>query len=440
MRKKPGYHIRHLFIALSVTLFIGFAIEQVAWTLVVFLSGYLVWTISQLWRLYSWLYYDNVGTPPESKGLWGDVLDAIHRLQRDHQKARDRQQAMLNRIQESTNALKDAVVMTNSRGAMEWWNNSAEEKLGFKFPIDRGQLIYSLVRTPSFKPYFLSKDYKEPLIIASPVHLDMKLQLHITLFGEDDRLIIAQNITRLVRLEEMRRDFVSNVSHELRTPLTVITGYLETLIDHSDGLPSRWLRPLQQMQVQSRRMEALITDLLLLSKIENEGQGVEQETIDVSRLLKTICDDAKSLNTEKQHAIVLDIASESALQGSKTQLQSAFSNILLNAVKYTPAKGEIHVRWYVDEFGGHFSVRDSGVGIDPIHIPRLTERFYRADPSRAAETGGTGLGLAIVKHVLINHDATLEISSMPGEGSTFTCHFVKKRVLSHSEWLKTGGL
>lgn len=268
-----------------------------------------------------------------------------------------------------------------------------------------------------------------PLIINSPLNPDLKIQIQITLFGEDDRLIMCQNITRLVRLEEMRTDFVSNVSHELRTPLTVITGYLETLEDSAE-LPARWKRPLIQMQLQSRRMEALINDLLLLSKIENEGQVFEEESVNIEELLKIICDDAKSLNADKQHKIQLSVECNLQLKGNKTQLQSAFSNILLNAVKYTPQHGTIHIRWYQGDNDTCFSVRDSGIGIDPIHIPRLTERFYRADPSRAPETGGTGLGLAIVKHVLINHESSLEIQSELGKGSIFICHFPPERILS----------
>ena len=423
MHRKASHHLRQFLFFTIAVLIVGTVIGEVAWTLVIFLSIYLIWTLRQALRLYEWLYERRVEAPPESTGLWGDMLDGIHQLQKNHQKARDRQQAMINRIQESANALKDAVIMTNSHGAMDWWNQAAEQMLGFQTPTDRGQLLYNLVRTPEFKPYFTSKDYKDPLIIDSPHNPDVKLQIQITLFAEDDRLIIVQNITRIVHLEQMRKDFVSNVSHELKTPLTVISGYLETLLDYSEGLPKRVIRALDQMQLQSKRMDALINDLLLLSKIENEGLSFEPTKIDITSLLKTICHDAKSLNVEKQHDIQLSIETDNTIFGHPTQLQSAFSNLLLNAVKYSPAKGKIQVRWYEDNRGLYFSVTDTGIGIDPIHIPRLTERFYRADPSRTSETGGTGLGLAIVKHVLINHQATLVVNSELGVGSTFCCCF-----------------
>ena len=313
--------------------------------------------------------------------------------------------------------------MTNHLGKMDWWNDAACRMLGFRKDVDRGQLIYNLLRTPEFKPYFLSKHYREPLNISSPINQNIQLQIQITLFGEEDRLIMVQDISRIVRLEKMRQDFVSNVSHELRTPLTVINGYLETLSDYADELPTLWHRPLTQMQIQSKRMTALVTDLLLLSRIENQGKTFNLEPIDMLTLLQEICDDARSLNHEKQHEIQLEVDCDDPLPGNKTQIQSAFSNILLNAVKYTPSHGTIEVRWHQANNSLVFSVKDSGIGIDPVHIPRLTERFYRADPSRAPETGGTGLGLAIVKHVLINHNATLEISSRLGEGSCFTCRF-----------------
>ncbi len=429
MNRKASHYIHLVLMCLAFAFVLGLVIGEVAWTLVVVMSGYICWTLYQAFRLHSWLYQSKITVPPESSGLWGEIFDGIHRLQKDHYRSRDRLQAMINRIQESTNALRDAVVMTDSMGAMDWWNQAADRMLGFKHPTDRGQLIYNLIRTPIFKRYFSSKKYQEPLLINAPNNPNVKLQVQITLFGEDDRLIMVQDVTRLYRLEQMRRDFVSNVSHELRTPLTVITGYLETLIDNADSLPERWRRPLKQMEQQSQRMEALVNDLLLLSKIENDGQNFVQKDVDIQRILHTICHDARSLNTEKQHRINLEIASEAHLKGNTTQLQSAFSNILLNAVKYTPANGEINVRWYEDDKGVHFSVQDTGIGIDPEHIPRLTERFYRADPSRASETGGTGLGLAIVKHVLINHEGELEIQSRIGQGSTFICHFPMKRVI-----------
>jgi len=267
------------------------------------------------------------------------------------------------------------------------------------------------------------------LEIHSPAKPHIRLQIQISLFGDEDRLIVAKDVTRLYQLEQMRRDFVANVSHEMRTPLTVISGYLETMADNADDLPAKWQRAITTMSLQSSRMEALITDLILLSKIETGEKTVSDTLTDVDALIRQICHDASALSGEKHHQFTIEINDQRLLKGDESQLRSAFSNLIFNAVKYTPPEGHITVTWNTDRDGGHLSVRDTGIGIDPVHIPRLTERFYRADPSRHKDTGGTGLGLAIVKHVLLNHDSSLEIKSHIGEGSEFICHFPRERLV-----------
>jgi two-component system phosphate regulon sensor histidine kinase PhoR len=230
----------------------------------------------------------------------------------------------------------------------------------------------------------------------------------------------------------MRKDFVANVSHELRTPLTVIAGYLETLLDNLEDVNPRWLRPLQQMQQQAGRMQNLLNDLLLLAKLEATDYPSDNQPVAVDLLLLSIRNDAQALSANKHHRIVLEADAHLKLKGSEMELRSAFSNLVFNAVKYTPAEGEIRIRWWGDEQGAHLSVRDSGIGIDAKHLPRLTERFYRVDSSRASNTGGTGLGLAIVKHVLLRHRARLDIASVPGQGSTFVCHFPPAQVVTRA--------
>ncbi len=391
---------------------------------------YLWWTLVQARRLYKWLA--NPSAPdeaPQSVGLWGDIFDNLHKLHQTHLHTQDRLRAQINRVQESTNAMRDGVIMTDSKGAMEWWNGSAEHLLGFRRNTDRGQYIHNLIRTPAFKHYFDSRDYREPLELHSPAKPHLHLQIQISLFGDDDRLIVAKDVTRLYQLEQMRRDFVGNVSHEMRTPLTVISGYLETLVDNADELPAKWRRAINTMSAQSSRMEALITDLILLSRIETGEQTVHDNPTDVETLLGQICHDARALSGDQQHELSIQVNDHRLLRGDESQLRSAFSNLVFNAVKYTPARGRITVTWSTNREGAHLSVKDTGIGIDPIHIPRLTERFYRADPSRHKDTGGTGLGLAIVKHVLLNHDGTLEIRSHIGEGSEFICHFPRERLV-----------
>jgi two-component system phosphate regulon sensor histidine kinase PhoR len=221
----------------------------------------------------------------------------------------------------------------------------------------------------------------------------------------------------------MRKDFVANVSHELRTPLTVISGYLETLLDNVEEVNPRWLRALQQMQQQGSRMQNLLNDLLLLAKLEATDYPSDNQPVAMDLLLLSIRNDAQALSGSRNHRISLEADHQVRLKGSEAELRSAFSNLVFNAVKYSPEESEIRIRWWADEQGGHFSVADSGIGIEAKHLPRLTERFYRVDSSRASNTGGTGLGLAIVKHVLLRHRARLDITSVPGKGSTFTCHF-----------------
>ncbi|MFO8141519.1 MAG: phosphate regulon sensor histidine kinase PhoR [Marinobacter sp.] len=388
-------YLRLIFTGLAGTALIGWFFGQPLYGLLFGLTVYLWWTLAQARRLYQWLANPSASDElPQSLGLWGDIFDSLHKLHRNHLLTQDRLRAQINRVQESTNAMRDGVIMTDARGAMEWWNGSAEYLLGFKPNKDRGQFIHNLIRTPAFKAYFDARDYREPLEINSPAKPHIHLQIQISLFGDDDRLIVAKDVTRLFQLEQMRRDFVGNVSHEMRTPLTVISGYLETLVDHGDELPAKWRRAIKTMAAQSSRMEALITDLILLSKIETGEHTRDEALTDVQALVGQICHDARALSGEKNHQITVQITDHRLLKGDKSQLRSAFSNLIFNAVKYTPANGNIAVSWSTNRDGAHLSVKDSGIGIDPVHIPRLTERFYRADPSRHKDTGGTGLGLA----------------------------------------------
>lgn len=430
MQHNWSRYLRYIIGGLIGATLVGLYFGEPLYGLTFGLIVYLWWTLLQARRLYQWLANPSAtDEAPQSVGLWGDIFDHLHKLHQNHLRTQDRLRAQINRVQESTNAMRDGVVMTDSRGAMEWWNGSAEYLLGFRRRTDRGQYIHNLIRTPAFKSYFDSRDYREPLEILSPARPHIHLQIQISLFGDDDRLIVAKDVTRLYQLEQMRRDFVGNVSHEMRTPLTVISGYLETLVDNADELPPKWRRAVHTMAAQSSRMEALITDLILLSRIETGEQTVHNTLTDVHQLLEQISHDARALSGDRKHEITVAIHDSRLLKGDESQLRSAFSNLIFNAVKYTPAGGQITVTWTTNRDGAHLSVKDTGIGIDPIHIPRLTERFYRADPSRHKDTGGTGLGLAIVKHVLLNHDGNLEIRSRMGEGSEFICHFPRERLV-----------
>ncbi len=420
-----GSLVRRLLLILGASLAAGWITGLYGWMVALGLGGYLLWILRELLRLQRWLQAsqtDDSTPPPESNGLLGEIFDNIYRLQRRNERSRERLQAVISRIQSSTAALNDAVIMLDNRGNLEWWNPAAETLLGLKADKDTGQPITNLVRHPDFAEYFRQADFHEPLELASPVNEQLQLQFQITLFGNNDHLLVVRNITRIHLLDQMRKDFVSNVSHELRTPLTVISGYLETLLDHAEQLSPRWLRAMQQMQGQANRMQQLLNDLLLLARLEASDHPSEAQPVDLCVLLQQILNDARSLSAG-QHQISLDVSPGSQLKGSERELHSAFSNLVFNAVKYTPAQGSIRIRWWSDSLGGHLAVEDSGIGIEARHLPRLAERFYRVDSSRSSSTGGTGLGLAIVKHVLMRHSGRLEIRSKLGEGSTFTCHF-----------------
>ncbi len=419
-----GAITRRLVLLIAACLAAGVITGEYAWAIAIGLAAHLLWNLSQLLRLHAWLKdHQPDEPPPDGYGMWGEVFDSIYHLQRRNQRARGRLQAVIDRVQESTAALRDAVIMLDSHGNLEWWNKASETLLGLKTPQDSGQSITNLVRDPRFKDYFERGNFLEPLDLPSPVNPRKQLQLNITRYGNQEHLMLVRDVTRLHQLEQMRKDFVANVSHELRTPLTVIAGYLETLHDNVDDINPRWRRALQQMQQQGARMQGLLNDLLLLAKLEATDYPSDNHPVAVDLLLQSIRNDALALSAERNHRISLEADAGLRLKGSESELRSAFSNLVFNAVKYTQAEGEIRIRWWQDAQGAHLSVQDSGPGIEAKHLPRLTERFYRVDSSRASHTGGTGLGLAIVKHVLLRHRGGLEITSVIGKGSLFTCHF-----------------
>lgn len=382
------------------------------------LLGQHIW---QLQRLAGWLQQPDA-VPPEAHKLWGEVFDGIYHYQR-RQKA-DQQQltTLLERIQESSQALRDGVVMIDHQGDLEWWNHAAGNMLGLSASSDRGQPLTHLLRNPQFVEYYERQHYLDPLVLPSHVAEDRLLEYQITLFGKNERLLLVRDCTKMQRLERMRQDFVANVSHELRTPLTVLSGYLETFSDHAEDLPKHWQRGLTLMTEQSARMEHLVTELLTLSRLETSEFKAESAPIAVTELLTAIRQDALLLSGQ-QHEITLDSDHQLYLNGCINELRSAFSNLVFNAVKYTPPGSTIALRWYRDQEGAYFQVQDNGPGIDSKHLGFLTQRFYRVDASRSSQTGGTGLGLAIVKHVMLRHQGRLDISSSAAQGSCFTCQF-----------------
>lgn len=423
---------RTFFILLALAAVVGWALDILPWALWLATSAYVVWILIQLRRIKIWFVGPDNVEPPVSNSLFGDVLDGIYRMQKQRIQERIHLQAQLDYLRASFASLDDGAVMLDSNGYIEWSNSAAERMLGLRYPEDQQQLITHLIRQPEFIQYYEGGTYYDSLQITSAVSEHLDLQISITYFGEGSRLLFARDITETNRLQEMRRDFVANVSHELRTPLTVINGYLHTLAEMSvagDELNSR--RAIDQMLMQSERMENLIKDLIVLSRLESIPETSEQEQVNLPAMLEMIREEALGA-VKGRRTILIDCDNTISLLGSNDELRSAFTNLVMNAAKYTPEDGEIRLRWFRDQRNAYLSVDDNGEGIDDHHLPRLTERFYRVDTSRSINTGGTGLGLAIVKHIMLRHQAELQIRSNLGEGSCFTCVFPMNRVLTHS--------
>ena len=379
-----------------------------------------------------WLADPDAQEVPDGSGLWMDAFSQLNRLTKQRRKEREQHSDALQQMEQATSALPEGVVILDEADRIEWCNPLAEHHFGLDSERDIGQQITYLARQPEFVQYLVKKNFAEPLILRGTRHGDLVLSIKLIAYGSSKRLLISRDITHFERIETMRRDFVANVSHELRTPLTVVNGFVETMQDMPSLENDMARRALQLMGDQTSRMKSLVDDLLTLSRLENEQNVLHEEQVDVPGLMHALCDEGRSLS-KGQHQFKLEIESEAGLSGNTDELHSAFGNLVTNAIRYTPPEGDVVLRWY-EQPDGHlvFSVRDSGIGIAPQHISRLTERFYRVDRSRSRETGGTGLGLAIVKHIVIRHQAQLNVVSEEGKGSTFSIVFPAKRRWSES--------
>ncbi|SFP58922.1 PAS/PAC sensor signal transduction histidine kinase [Nitrosomonas cryotolerans] len=399
-----------------------------------FYSIILLWLViyhlRNLAALDRWLQLPELtsSTIPDSSGSWGDVLARLARYVRRHSQSQQKLSMALERIQRATSAMPNGIVILNEKDRIEWCNPMAEQHLGVNLKLDAGQQITYLVRQLQFVEYLATRDYSNPLVLKQMHYHQLTLSLQLVPYGDKQKLLISQDITHLERIETMRRDFIANVSHELRTPLTVIGGFLETLSEENNTDSDVRQRALALMSEHTTRMQRLVEDLLMLSRLENAQNIVSEKNINIVEMLHDLSQEAESLSAGR-HQISLNLATDAQLLGSEDELRSAFANLVSNAVRYTPEGGEIMLHWMIHEGQGLFSVQDSGIGIGSEHIPRLTERFYRVDNSRSRETGGTGLGLAIVKHIANRHQARLEIVSRVGKGSRFNIWFPVKRLI-----------
>ncbi len=419
----------------------GLAFFYLPWIVVGWIFGYMPWllliatAIQLLWhlhnqvRLSAWLWDEKRLTPPSGSGDWESLFNGIYRLQQRQRKKRKELTNLIRRFRNGAESLPDAVVVFRSEGNIVWCNRLAQHLLGFRWPEDTGQPISNLIRTPDFIKYLQKNDFSQPLEMRSPLNVERMLELRIVPYTEGEHLMVVRDVTQLKQLEGMRRNFFANVSHELRTPMTVLQGYLEMTEDPDILSGPMWGKAHGVMTEQLNRMNSLVNQLLTLSKIEAAPMHELEDVVNVPSMLDILEKEANSLSGSDEHRLTFDVDKQLKVLADEDQLRSAISNLVYNAVKYTPPGAEIYVRWYQTAQGACLEVEDKGDGIEPQHLHRLTERFYRVDKARSRDTGGSGLGLAIVKHALSHHDSHLEITSEVGEGSKFSFVLPKRLVV-----------
>ncbi|MFQ6371218.1 phosphate regulon sensor histidine kinase PhoR [Shewanella sp. YIC-542] len=414
-----GYQqFSRLALYLLICLLLGLVVGDVVLVLCIGAFLILAWHYRQLMRLNYWLWKDRRLTPPQGSGSWEGVFNGIYRLQGKNRKRVSQLAALLGRFRQGAEALPDAAVVLDSGLNILWCNKLAQLMLGLVWPQDNGQRVDNLIRHPDFSAYLKKARFQEPLELPSPVSEKRMLEVRLMAYGDRQLLLIARDITRVRQLEGMRKEFVANVSHELKTPLTVLQGYLEMMESMADETdPNR--KALVLMQQQTGRMQSMVEQLLVLSRIEDASEINLANVIDMNKMLAVLRTEAEALSRER-YQITFDFDTKLHVHGNELQLRSACSNLISNAIRYTEPGGKVTICWKKVATGAMFSVTDTGIGIPPQHIARLTERFYRVDNARSRQTGGTGLGLAIVKHALNHHHSELVVMSEPGKGSTFS--------------------
>lgn len=397
------------------------------WFALIGFGALLAFHLYYLAVLGAWLERPSLDTVPDGLGTWSAVFSRLYKSRRASEMNERRLADNEERFRRTISALPEGIVLVDAQLQIEWCNPVAERHLGIKLAADVGLRLTNLVRDPQFVAYFTSAGFDAPLVFRPLANPGLVLSVQVIEFEPDRSIVLTRDVTQSERVDAMRRDFIANVSHELRTPLTVINGFLETLLDAEPPLDATRMHHLRLMHEQALRMNRLVEDLLMLSRLESQENPVADETVDVPQLVHAIADEARALSAGR-HRITVECA-PLAVRGSGEELRSAFSNLVSNAIRYTPARGRVSLRWRATPDGAVFEVEDTGIGVAPEHIPRLTERFYRVDKSRSRETGGTGLGLAIVKHVLARHQGRLQIESTLGRGSLFSAHLPRARVV-----------
>ncbi|MFX4227460.1 MAG: phosphate regulon sensor histidine kinase PhoR [Porticoccaceae bacterium] len=388
---------------------------------------YMVWSLIQIYRLNEWIKHKKKSKVPVVRGIYGYFLQESLNQKREHKHENKKLKAAMARQRDLMEGVRDAAILVDAAGKIQWFNRQARQMLELKSK-DREKPVLEIINNDSFVDYFSKGKFAEPLSLQFPPDTNQWVETSITKYKNGDHIILLRDITRLRKLENMRRDFIANLSHELRTPLTVLRGYLETLQLHpntDDSLKRIFI----QMDEQGLRMANLVQDLTTLSRLESLDQDRHEEPVDITALIKRIVRDAEGLDAYKDHKIKTEIQDDYFLMGVETELRSVFGNLVFNAVRYTPPGSKITISVSKPKSGLRVTVEDNGPGIEEKHISRLTERFYRVDKSRSSGTGGTGLGLAIAKHALASHKGRLSIKSKVGEGSKFSCVFPREKLV-----------
>ena len=409
-------------IAISLfSLIFGISLEQPLMALLVGGVLYIFWVSRTISRLFKWVDIGMRGVPPDMDGVWGEFADTLNRQRRRHRGTQEKMRRAINRAKRVTEAVDDAVIVLRRDRTIDWWNSAGKKLLGLR-SSDRGVAITNLIRDPNFVAYINSEQFEPSSGLPSLRHNGRLLEFSAVLFGDSEIVVVISDITQINELERVRKEFVGNISHELRTPLTVMRGYVETLSDLK-GNSAMANKAYQEMSNQIDRMKDLADDIILLSKLESDRQ-LPQQPINLHKLLSEILLEAEQISGGK-HRLTLEGESEVEIKADTKLVRSALGNIVFNAVLHNPQGADISIAISETSQEIEVAIKDTGVGIDPDEIPRLTERFYRGDSSRNSKTGGSGLGLAIVKHALTKCGATLEIKSRLGQGALFICIFPK---------------
>ena len=423
----PAFLRVALLMAVAVAAGWLFGMRTGLWVAVVGLGFLLAVHLFYASLLAAWLEDPKLDDIPNGLFIWNNVYARLYRARRTTELNERRLQDNEERFRRTISALPEGIVLVDLSLQIDWCNPVAEQHLGIALGADHGLRVTNLVRDPAFVSYMTAGAFDAPLVFQPMARPSTSLEVRVVEVERTRMMIVTRDITQREQVDAMRRDFIANVSHELRTPLTVVNGFMEVLLDDEHEDTRR--RHLQLMHEQSQRMSRLVEDLLTLSRLESSETPIAEEVVDVQALMHEVAGEAAALSSGR-HRIELRPA-RAYVRGNPEELRSAFGNLVSNAIRYTPEGGRITLAWQPgDQGSGRFEVTDTGIGVAPEHISRLTERFYRVDKSRSRETGGTGLGLAIVKHVLLRHDALLDIRSEVGKGSTFAAVFPAARLVS----------